>query len=159
LGFRADLHCHLTQANPLTVGPSELTCLEFGSSSESRTTTHWLTGRIKILAAIFLLDAAGEESGISTAVRDRVLYQKTSLLVVDALTGVEAESRALQNDPDAKFHPRCESQQTKVFGMKRNETGFWKVCKLLKPWWPGTESNRRRQPFQGCALPLLIAPT
>jgi hypothetical protein len=27
-----------------------------------------------------------------TAVRDRVLYQKTSLLVVDALTGVEAES-------------------------------------------------------------------
>ena len=32
----------------------------------------------------------------------------------------EAESRTLQNDPDAKFHPRCESQQTKVFGMKRN---------------------------------------
>src|SRR5450755_3571442 len=25
--------------------------------------------------------------------------------------------------------------------------------KLLIPWWPGTESNRRRQPFQGCALP------
>src|SRR5437870_10622300 len=22
-----------------------------------------------------------------------------------------------------------------------------------KSWWPGTESNRRRQPFQGCALP------
>src|ERR1019366_8470727 len=21
-------------------------------------------------------------------------------------------------------------------------------------WWPGTGSNRRRQPFQGCALPL-----
>jgi hypothetical protein len=21
-------------------------------------------------------------------------------------------------------------------------------------WWPGTELNRRRQPFQGCALPL-----
>jgi hypothetical protein len=20
-------------------------------------------------------------------------------------------------------------------------------------WWPGTELNRRRQPFQGCALP------
>ena len=65
----------------------------------------------------------------------------------------EAESRALQNDPDAKFHPRCESQQTKVFGMKRNEPGFWKVCKLLILWWSGTESNRRRQPFQGCALP------
>jgi hypothetical protein len=24
---------------------------------------------------------------------------------------------------------------------------------LLKIWWPGTELNRRRQPFQGCALP------
>ena len=24
---------------------------------------------------------------------------------------------------------------------------------LLKTWWPGTELNRRRQPFQGCALP------
>src|SRR6267378_3928849 len=22
-----------------------------------------------------------------------------------------------------------------------------------KIWWPGTELNRRRQPFQGCALP------
>ena len=27
------------------------------------------------------------------------------------------------------------------------------IAKLLKMWWPGTESNRRRQPFQGCALP------
>ena len=26
-------------------------------------------------------------------------------------------------------------------------------CKLLILWWPGTELNRRRQPFQGCALP------
>ena len=24
------------------------------------------------------------------------------------------------------------------------------ACKM---WWPGTELNRRRQPFQGCALP------
>src|SRR5688572_6377610 len=30
------------------------------------------------------------------------------------------------------------------------ELGVWKC---LKTWWPGTESNRRRQPFQGCALP------
>src|SRR5215469_5809307 len=36
---------------------------------------------------------------------------------------------------------------------------FWNVIevlsrgKCLKTWWPGTESNRRRQPFQGCALP------
>ena len=25
--------------------------------------------------------------------------------------------------------------------------------RLCSKWWPGTESNRRRQPFQGCALP------
>ena len=25
--------------------------------------------------------------------------------------------------------------------------------KSFRMWWPGTESNRRRQPFQGCALP------
>src|SRR5689334_22355133 len=27
------------------------------------------------------------------------------------------------------------------------------VSTLALRWWPGTESNRRRQPFQGCALP------
>jgi len=42
------------------------------------------------------------------------------------------------------------SRPAKSFGMKWNETAFWKVCKPLKTWWPGTESNRRRQPFQGC---------
>ena len=25
--------------------------------------------------------------------------------------------------------------------------------RTFRMWWPGTESNRRRQPFQGCALP------
>ena len=44
------------------------------------------------------------------------------------------------------------SQRAKGFGMNRNETASWKVCKLLKTCWPGTESNRRRQPFQGCYL-------
>ena len=24
---------------------------------------------------------------------------------------------------------------------------------MVMMWWPGTELNRRRQPFQGCALP------
>ena len=27
------------------------------------------------------------------------------------------------------------------------------MANVLKRWWPGTELNRRRQPFQGCALP------
>src|ERR1019366_6804697 len=26
-------------------------------------------------------------------------------------------------------------------------------AKCFEMWWPGTELNRRRQPFQGCALP------
>ena len=30
---------------------------------------------------------------------------------------------------------------------------FLAVTKCFRMWWPGTESNRRRQPFQGCALP------
>ena len=34
--------------------------------------------------------------------------------------------------------------------IKREFTG---IAKCLKRWWPGTELNRRRQPFQGCALP------
>jgi hypothetical protein len=29
------------------------------------------------------------------------------------------------------------------------------ACNSLNLWWPGTELNRRRQPFQGCALPML----
>jgi hypothetical protein len=33
----------------------------------------------------------------------------------------------------------------------RNRVEGGRKCK--KTWWPGTELNRRRQPFQGCALP------
>src|SRR5215469_2061816 len=34
-----------------------------------------------------------------------------------------------------------------------DQISIFGVCKCLKTRWPGTESNRRRQPFQGCALP------
>src|ERR1017187_2427319 len=40
LGFCAYLNRLLTQAKPLTVGPSELTCLEFGSSG-CKHKTYW----------------------------------------------------------------------------------------------------------------------
>ena len=36
------------------------------------------------------------------------------------------------------------------FGPKRGQAMTVSDC---KQWWPGTELNRRRQPFQGCALP------
>ena len=38
-------------------------------------------------------------------------------------------------------------------GTKWNQNGGSDIAKCKKKWWPGTESNRRRQPFQGCALP------
>src|SRR5271155_624557 len=38
-------------------------------------------------------------------------------------------------------------------GTNWNQNSDWNSRKCLKKWWPGTESNRRRQPFQGCALP------
>jgi len=41
------------------------------------------------------------------------------------------------------------------FGAKWNQTGSGGGCNLLKTWWPGTESNRRRQPFQGWIRPGL----
>ena len=37
---------------------------------------------------------------------------------------------------------------------KRGLTAVAEECRLGLVWWPGTGSNRRRQPFQGCALPL-----
>ncbi len=39
------------------------------------------------------------------------------------------------------------------FPNERSPVCRWLPCNLLILWWPGTESNRRRQPFQGCALP------
>src|SRR5258708_27511274 len=30
---------------------------------------------------------------------------------------------------------------------------FLAATKSFRMWWPGSELNRRRQPFQGCALP------
>ena len=49
------------------------------------------------------------------------------------------------------FHERSSTRLE--IGTNWNETEVLMACKLVKTWWPGTESNRRRQPFQGCALP------
>jgi hypothetical protein len=49
-----------------------------------------------------------------------------------------------------QFHSMSEVRHT----WNWNETAVLKACKLLKTWWPGTDLNRRRQPFQGCALPI-----
>src|ERR1022692_378246 len=55
-----------------------------------------------------------------------------------------------RNSPDVPHSNESKSRWAKSFGMKWNQPAFWKVCKLLKRWWPATESNRRRQPLQGC---------
>src|SRR5436305_11984988 len=48
--------------------------------------------------------------------------------------------------PIALFPPTIE-------GLFALEAGLTISPNSLKTWWPGTELNRRRQPFQGCALP------
>src|SRR5271167_5199586 len=40
-----------------------------------------------------------------------------------------------------------------IKGILRFIRGLRILANSLKTWWPGTELNRRRQPFQGCALP------
>ena len=69
----------------------------------------------------------------------------------------EANRPCPENCSQARLIPRRQIRRAKSFGMKWNETAFWKVCKLLKTWWPGTDLNRRRQPFQGCQLKDLQA--
>src|SRR5579864_1756535 len=54
-------------------------------------------------------------------------------------------------------HARCDGCSTRVGKLKNGlATGYGKTLELancFRLWWPGTELNRRRQPFQGCALP------
>src|SRR5450755_2285827 len=37
-------------------------------------------------------------------------------------------------------------------GTNWNQNSDWSGCKCLKTWWPWTELNRLRQPFQGCLI-------
>src|SRR5438309_741033 len=48
--------------------------------------------------------------------------------------------------PSASFPPTIE-------GFLAVDGGLRISPNSVKTWWPGTELNRRRQPFQGCALP------
>ena len=64
---------------------------------------------------------------------------------------------ACGREPIAPFRWETNSDKPEFgIGTKRNKPGVEDGCKLLKRWWPGTESNRRRQPFQGC-LPTLLS--
>ena len=38
--------------------------------------------------------------------------------------------------------------------MRRTSAPLFRGGLVVKKWWPGTGSNRRRRPFQGRALPL-----
>ena len=37
-------------------------------------------------------------------------------------------------------------------GTVTGQRDFCDARKRFRMWWPGTESNRRRQPFQGCGI-------
>src|SRR5687768_3972946 len=60
-----------------------------------------------------------------------------------------------------KLHRRgaestCEAiskPHVRVLFARCNSSHVLAICELLNGWWPGTESNRRRRPFQGRALP------
>ena len=58
---------------------------------------------------------------------------------------------------------KSEGKRSWGFKIQRGITGpemaKTTVRKLRIRWWPGTESNRRRQPFQGCAPPALAVDT
>jgi hypothetical protein len=46
---------------------------------------------------------------------------------------------------------RCLAQTLVLWAWAISNRGIPNNC--FEMWWPGTELNRRRQPFQGCALP------
>ncbi|GEM_PF-3346545 len=49
-------------------------------------------------------------------------------------------------------HGVAEGLSRLVYGMAAERPGEQTISES-QSWWPGTELNRRRQPFQGCALP------
>src|SRR5262249_39575450 len=62
----------------------------------------------------------------------------------------------LTGPPAKKYHVRTRSGYRPRLARITVPTPKLNFCpeRFLKAkWWPGTESNRRRQPFQGCALP------
>jgi hypothetical protein len=48
---------------------------------------------------------------------------------------------------------RCLAQTPRFVGILWASANRGILNKCFEMWWPGTELNRRRQPFQGCALP------
>src|SRR5579862_4654077 len=73
------------------------------------------------------------------------------------LEGVSRPSSRWQGSPTFAF-TMCGARSHP--GTRLNGGDLYELVKFPGPanktfrmWWPGTESNRRRQPFQGCALP------
>jgi hypothetical protein len=58
------------------------------------------------------------------------------------------EMKLRRRSPGAFFPPTIEALFAVNGGLRISPN-------LLKTWWPGTELNRRRQPFQGCSHPSL----
>jgi hypothetical protein len=55
---------------------------------------------------------------------------------------------------DLRRDKRQNIQKKLDFGTFWNVNRFWRVCKCLKIWCRGAESNCLRPPFQGGALPV-----
>src|SRR5271170_591221 len=65
-----------------------------------------------------------------------------------------SSARSTSREP-ARRRAKCGDSWKEKRGARYRKRGleFLAADKCFSLWWPGTESNRRRQPFQGCALP------
>jgi hypothetical protein len=99
--------------------------------------------------------AHASREGSRWADRRRPLHTHVSLRALGArvrfrhelVVSFAGNDHHVGGDFGGALHTPGAFRRAKSFGMKR---GFGRSRKLLKEWWPGTESNRRRQPFQDC---------
>jgi hypothetical protein len=75
--------------------------------------------------------------------------------VEDACHGVDGNARTLESSKRTveDGHAYSVLFDVSVLCPRVKKPRKGEMISAFRMWWPGTESNRRRQPFQGCALP------
>jgi site-specific recombinase XerC len=113
--------------------------------------------RLRARAMVLLMRYAGlRVSDVVTLSRDHIKGNHLEKRAVKNRRMIRVELhpdvlKALDVLPLPKAAPR----ECKLFfsGGNASVRSLVKGAQRTLSWWPGTESNRRRQPFQGCALP------
>jgi hypothetical protein len=101
------------------------------------------------------------ECSLSPVSRDNNEITKMATLRATALNLKQMRRRIWPRNGYHGYHERSRNEvglhldsEQAVFERLAMERPRLSVCIIdTYDWWPGTESNRRRQPFQGCALP------